>query len=77
MTEFLIGLALTFLVLMGWLKLHTWRFNRSIERLGRSNQERAERDYLASKHAIETMCAERDAKRQQFLRSLFTKPAGR
>lgn len=77
MIEALAAIALTYLVLMGWLKLHSWRFNRSSERLGRLNHERAHRDYLASKHAIEAMCAQRDAKQKQFLASLFTKPAGR
>lgn len=78
MLEVLAAIALAYLVLMGWLKLYSWRFNRSSQHLGRSNQEQAQRDYLARNLAIEAMCAERDANRQNFLRSLtFTKPAGR
>lgn len=75
MTGFLIGLALTFLILMGWLKVHMWRFNRSSERLGRHNAEQAHRDWLAASQATAEYCAQRDAKERQSLLLLVRRVA--
>lgn len=71
--ELIIVLVLTYLVLMGWLKLHTWRFNRSVERAGRRIREQAHRDYLVSSQRTAEYCAKRDADERQDLMARVTR----